>query len=314
MLDATIVNIALPTAQHALHITEANRQWVITAYTLAFGGLLLLGGRIADFTGRKRAFIIGLIGFAAASALGGARANEGMLFGARALQGAFAALMAPAALSLLTVTFTDAEGAGQGVRRLRRDRRWRQRGRPAARRRADRVRVAGAGPCWSTRRSRSSPRWPRSACVRESRADGQHPLRRPRRDHLDARAWSRWSTASPRPRRPDGWGSGRTTSTLLVRRRAAARRVRLHRDCAPRTRCCRCAWCSTATAAARSCVACSSAPACSAMFLFLSYYLQQTLRYSAAEDRRRVPAVHRRRGGRRRRRDPAPAPDRARVR
>src|SRR5258706_972255 len=106
VLDGTVVTIALPTAQQALHISEANRQLALTAYTLAFGGLLLLGGRIADYTGRKRAFIIGLIGFAAASALGGASVNEGMLFGSRALQGAFAALMAPAALSLLTVAFT----------------------------------------------------------------------------------------------------------------------------------------------------------------------------------------------------------------
>ncbi|MEU8812955.1 MFS transporter [Actinoplanes sp. NPDC048796] len=107
VLDATIVNIALPTAQKALHISDADRQWMITAYTLAFGGLLLLGGRIADFTGRKRAFIIGLLGFAAASALGGLATNAFMLFSARALQGAFGALMAPAALSLLTVTFTE---------------------------------------------------------------------------------------------------------------------------------------------------------------------------------------------------------------
>jgi EmrB/QacA subfamily drug resistance transporter len=109
VLDATIVNIALPTAQVALHISDADRQWMITAYTLAFGGLLLLGGRIADFTGRKRAFIIGLLGFAAASALGGLAQNAAMLFSARALQGAFGALMAPAALSLLTVTFTEAK-------------------------------------------------------------------------------------------------------------------------------------------------------------------------------------------------------------
>ena len=109
VLDATITTIALPTAQKALHISDANRQWVITTYALAFGGLLLLGGRIADYTGRKRAFIIGLLGFAAASALGGIAVNEGMLFAARALQGAFGALMAPAALSLLTVTFTEAK-------------------------------------------------------------------------------------------------------------------------------------------------------------------------------------------------------------
>jgi EmrB/QacA subfamily drug resistance transporter len=107
VLDATIVNIALPSAQRALHISNGNRQWVITAYTLAFGGLLLLGGRIADYAGRKRTFVIGLIGFAVASGVGGAAGSSGMLFGARALQGLFAALLAPSALSLLTTTFTD---------------------------------------------------------------------------------------------------------------------------------------------------------------------------------------------------------------
>ena len=105
VLDASIVTIALPSAQRALHISVANRQWVITAYTLAFGGLLLLGGRIADFGGRRRMLIVGLIGFAAASALGGSAVDQAMLFGSRALQGAFAALMAPAALSILTITF-----------------------------------------------------------------------------------------------------------------------------------------------------------------------------------------------------------------
>jgi EmrB/QacA subfamily drug resistance transporter len=109
VLDASIVNIALPQAQHALHISTANRQWVITAYTLAFGGLLLLGGRIADYRGRKRVFIIGLIGFAVASSLGGLAPDAGVLFAARALQGAFAAVMAPAALSILAVTFTEAK-------------------------------------------------------------------------------------------------------------------------------------------------------------------------------------------------------------
>ncbi|HEX4703584.1 MAG TPA: MFS transporter [Pseudonocardiaceae bacterium] len=106
VLDATVVNIALPSAQHALHISDANRQWIVTAYTLAFGGLLLLGGRVADYVGRKRAFLIGLVGFAGASALGGAATNATMLFAARGLQGVFGALLAPAALSLLTVTFT----------------------------------------------------------------------------------------------------------------------------------------------------------------------------------------------------------------
>ncbi|HEY2043465.1 MAG TPA: MFS transporter [Jatrophihabitans sp.] len=107
VLDGTVITIALPSAQRDLHISNADRQWTITAYTLAFGGLLLLGGRIADYLGRKRIFLVGLVGFAAASALGGAAQNGATLFGARAVQGLFAALLAPAALSLITVTFTE---------------------------------------------------------------------------------------------------------------------------------------------------------------------------------------------------------------
>ena len=99
VLDATVVNIALPSAQHALHFSNANRQWVVTAYALAFGSLLLLGGRISDFFGRKWTFIGGLAGFAVASAVGGAAQSFDMLVAARAVQGAFGALLAPAALS-----------------------------------------------------------------------------------------------------------------------------------------------------------------------------------------------------------------------
>jgi MFS family permease len=107
VLDATIVNIALPTAQKALGISDSDRQWVVTAYTLAFGGFLLLGGRVADYVGRKRTFIVGLLGFALASGLGGAAQSSGELLAARALQGLFGALLAPAALSLISVTFTE---------------------------------------------------------------------------------------------------------------------------------------------------------------------------------------------------------------
>lgn len=107
VLDGSIVNIAIPSAKADLGITDANQQWVVTAYTLAFGSLLLLGGRIADFIGRKKAFIIGLLGFAGASALGGIAASQDLLFAARALQGVFGALLAPAALSLVSVTFSD---------------------------------------------------------------------------------------------------------------------------------------------------------------------------------------------------------------
>jgi EmrB/QacA subfamily drug resistance transporter len=107
VLDATIVNIALPSAQKALHFSDSDRQWVITGYALAFGSLLLLGGRIGDLFGRKRTLVAGLIGFAAASAIGGAAQSFDVLVAARALQGAFGALLAPAALSLLSTTFSD---------------------------------------------------------------------------------------------------------------------------------------------------------------------------------------------------------------
>lgn len=107
VLDASIVNIAIPSAKADLGISDANQQWVVTAYTLAFGSLLLLGGRIADFVGRKKIFIIGLLGFAAASALGGIASTRGLLFASRGLQGVFGALLAPAALSIVSVTFTD---------------------------------------------------------------------------------------------------------------------------------------------------------------------------------------------------------------
>ena len=106
VLDASIINLALPSAQKALHISNANRQWVVTAYSLTFGSLLLLGGRIADYVGRKKIFIIGLAGFALASLIGGFSQNQGELFAMRGLQGAFGALLAPSSLSLLNVTFT----------------------------------------------------------------------------------------------------------------------------------------------------------------------------------------------------------------
>ncbi|GAA2628589.1 MFS transporter [Actinomadura fulvescens] len=107
VLDATVVNIALPSVQRDLGISDGDRQWIITSYMLAFGSLLLLGGRIADYTGRKRTFLIALLGFAGASALGGAAGNFELLLIARALQGVFGALLGPSALSLLTVTFPE---------------------------------------------------------------------------------------------------------------------------------------------------------------------------------------------------------------
>jgi EmrB/QacA subfamily drug resistance transporter len=113
VLDATIVNIALPSAQRALGFTTVDRQWVVTAYALAFGSLLLFGGRLGDLIGRKITFLAGALGFAAASAVGGAATSFGMLVAARTAQGAFGALLAPAALSILSTTFSNPKDRGK---------------------------------------------------------------------------------------------------------------------------------------------------------------------------------------------------------
>ncbi len=113
ILDSTVVNIALPSAQRALDFPNSDRQWVVTAYALAFGSLLLLGGRLGDMFSRKRVFITGLVGFALSSALGGAAVSFGMLVAARTLQGAFGAILAPAALGTLVSTFRDPRERGR---------------------------------------------------------------------------------------------------------------------------------------------------------------------------------------------------------
>ncbi len=113
ILDATVVNIALPSAQKALGFSNGDRQWIVTAYSLAFGSLLLLGGRLSDLLGRRRMLIIGMAGFAVASAVGGAATGFEMLVAARAVQGAFGALLAPAVLAELTTTFSDPKERGR---------------------------------------------------------------------------------------------------------------------------------------------------------------------------------------------------------
>jgi EmrB/QacA subfamily drug resistance transporter len=113
VLDISIVSIALPSAQHDLGFTTVDRQWVVTAYALAFGSLLLFGGRLGDLIGRKITFLTGALGFAAASAVGGAATGFGMLVAARAVQGVFGALLAPAALSILSTTFSDPKERGK---------------------------------------------------------------------------------------------------------------------------------------------------------------------------------------------------------
>ncbi len=113
VLDSTVVNIALPSAQRALGFPNDDRQWVVTAYALAFGSLLLVGGRLGDMYSRKRVFIAGLVGFALSSALGGAAVSFEMLVAARTLQGAFGAILAPSALGTLVSTFQDPRERGR---------------------------------------------------------------------------------------------------------------------------------------------------------------------------------------------------------
>jgi len=107
ILDATIVNVALPSIQHGLHFSQSSLQWIVNAYTLVFGGFLLLGGRASDLLGRQRLFIAGVVLFTAASALNGIATSSGVLIAGRALQGLGGALVSPAALSIVTTTFAE---------------------------------------------------------------------------------------------------------------------------------------------------------------------------------------------------------------
>ena len=212
ILDATIVNIALPSAQEALGFSDGSRQWIVTAYALAFGSLLLLGGRLGDLFGRKRMFIVGLIGFAVASAIGGAAQIFEVLVAARALQGMFGALLAPAALSLLTTTFTDPRERGKAF--------------------AIYGAIAGAGGAiglllGGVLTEYLSWRWcmyvnlafaipaalgamhPAAQRGRRARARARHP----RHAHRDRPACSRSSTASRRPRPRAGAPASRSASS-----------------------------------------------------------------------------------------------------
>ena len=205
VLDASIANIALPYIGDDLNIDDANLTWIVTGYALAFGGLLLLGGRLGDLYGRRRIFMIGLAIFAVASLLGGLAQNEGLLLGARGLQGLGAALASPAALALITTTFpagparnrafavyATMSGAGAAVGLILGG--W----------------LTGPGPDPRPRRlaldlphqraDRPGRGLPRAALPQRVRV-APRPARRARRDHRHARPARRWSTASPAPAR-----------------------------------------------------------------------------------------------------------------
>ena len=145
VLDATIVNVALPHVQRALGFSGNGLEWVVNAYAITFGGLLLLGGRAGDILGRRRVFVFGLLLFSAASLLGGFATSQWWLLTARAVQGAGGAVIAPTALALITTNFPRRRGTQQGVQRLRGDGRRRQRGGPAAGRHTDHLRVVAVG-------------------------------------------------------------------------------------------------------------------------------------------------------------------------
>ena len=236
VLDSTVVNIALPSAQRALGFPNGDRQWVVTAYALAFGSLLLVGGRLGDMYSRKWVFITGLVGFAVSSAIGGAAVSFEMLVAARTLQGAFGAILAPSALGTLVSTFQDPRERGRafgvfgsvaaggggvglilgGVLTQYLSWRWTLYVNLvfAA------IAVAGALAYMHTSRARQS--------AADGLARGRTGLRRafPHRLRL-------------LPRR-DGRLDGRADDRLPGPRRAAARRVRRRRAAEPVTRCCRC--------------------------------------------------------------------------
>ncbi len=197
----TVVNIALPSAQADLGFTDGQRQWIITAYSLAFGSLLLLGGRLSDLIGRKRTFIIGLIGFAVASALGGAAGTFELLVGRPRPAGRLRRAARPDRARRADDDLHGPEGARPRVRRLRRDRRRRRRGRTPPRRRPDRGARTGAGISTSTSSSPSSRSSAPSSSSRRSPAPARGPkLDVPGHDPRLGCACSASSTASRTPR------------------------------------------------------------------------------------------------------------------
>ncbi len=202
VLDATIANIALPFIGRDLDISGINLTWIVTGYTLVFGGLLLLGGRLADLYGRRRIFMIGLVVFAVASLLGGLAQNETLLLGARGLQGFGAALASPAALALITTTFPAGPGAQPRVRHLRRHVRCRRGRRPDPRRLADRVQPRPVGPRHPRladdlpdQRADRHRRGPARAALPARVREPPRPARHPRRHHRHRRPARRSSTA-----------------------------------------------------------------------------------------------------------------------
>ena len=277
VLDASIVNVALPSIGRDLDFSQDNLSWVVNAYTLTFGGFLLLGGRLADLLGRRRMFIVGLILFALASLAGGLAA-ERQLITARAVQGLGAAIISPAALSIVTTTFTRGHRAQHGARRVGRRGRLRRRGRRAAGRHADRVGGLGVGavrqrPDRAGRRhagAAAAGREPRRASAPASTSPGA----------VSVTAGLAILVYALVDANHAGWGSTRTLS-LIARRARAAGHVRRDRVAHRRTRWCRSRSSACARCAGANVVGLLVGMSLFSMFFFISLYLQQVLGYSA---------------------------------
>ena len=226
VLDASIVNVALPSIGNALDFSQDNLSWVVNAYTLTFGGFLLLGGRMADLLGRRRMFIAGLILFAGASLAGGLAQSDVWLIAARAVQGLGAALLSPAALSLVTDALRRGRGAQQGAGRLGRGRRLRRRGGRAARRHAHRVGRLGVGAVRQRadrhRRGAARPAPAARDRATKARATSTSPARSRVTAGLSLLVYSLVNANEA------GWGSAETL-VLLGGRDRAARRLRADR-------------------------------------------------------------------------------------
>ncbi len=262
VLDATVVNIALPSAQADLGFTDGDRQWVITAYSLAFGSLLLLGGRLSDLWGRKRTFIIGLIGFAAASALGGAAPTLRRARRRPRAAGRVRRAARPDGARRADHHVHHPQGARPRVRRLRRHRRRRRRHRPAARRLPHRELRLALEPLHQRGHRASSPSSaPSSSCASPQRTGPRPKLDIPGTVLVSGGLFLLvfgFSNAET-----EGWDSPLTWGMLAASARAA-RRASCCGSGAPRTRCCRSRSCSTATAAPPTRRCSSPGPACSA--------------------------------------------------
>ena len=280
VLDATIVNVALPHIQHALGFSGSGLEWVVNAYALAFGGLLLLGGRAGDLLGRRKAFVAGLLVFSAASLAGGFATSQTWLLAARAVQGAGAAVIAATALALIATTFPDGPPAQPGDGRVRRDERGRRRGRPDRRRTADHLRVLAVGAVRQRAHRRGGGPGRAAGAYRSVRQRGRFDL--PARSPAQAESppWSTGCRARPPPRTGSRTGVMPRWWPRWQRRWCCWSRSRSSRPAAI-TRCCRCGLLADRNRTGANLIMLCLGAALSGMFFFLTVFMQAVWGYSA---------------------------------